>query len=119
MAAPFVSGLAAILRSLPGGETAHAVEQAMESTALDLGDPGKDIHYGYGLIQMDAAILRGLLSGETAHAVKQTMESTALDLGDPGKDIHYGYGLIQMNASIQNVLQSPVICQIYLPLVNR
>lgn len=56
MAAPFVAGLAAILRGLPGGETAHAVEQAMECSALDLGDPGKDIHYGYGLIQMDAAI---------------------------------------------------------------
>jgi thermitase len=56
MTAPFVAGLAAILRGLPGGETANAVEQAMECTALDLGEAGKDIHYGYGLIQMDAAI---------------------------------------------------------------
>jgi serine protease len=56
MSAPFVSGLAAILIGLPGNYNAGWVENQMESTALDLGAPGWDPYYGFGLIQMDAAI---------------------------------------------------------------
>ena len=55
MAAPFVSGLAAILRGIPGN-SAGTVRSIMESTALDLGPAGWDSFYGSGLIQMDAAI---------------------------------------------------------------
>ena len=56
MSTPLVSGLAAILRGLPLGTSAQAVTWEMESTALDLGSPGLDNYYGYGMIQMDAAI---------------------------------------------------------------
>lgn len=51
-----VSGLAAILRGIPGCGSAANIEWLMESTALDLGAPGHDSAYGYGLIQMDTAI---------------------------------------------------------------
>jgi subtilisin family serine protease len=57
MSAPFVSGLAAILWGMPGYGSALNVETAMEKSALDLGNPGWDGEYGYGLIQMDAALL--------------------------------------------------------------
>jgi thermitase len=56
MAAPYVSGLAAILIGLPGNYNAGWVENQMETTALDLGAPGWDPYYGFGLIQMDPAI---------------------------------------------------------------
>jgi hypothetical protein len=56
MSAPFVSGLAAILRGIPGIGSPAAIAYDMESTALDLGPSGPDALYGYGLIQMDAAI---------------------------------------------------------------
>lgn len=56
MAAPYVSGLAAILRGYPGGFSPDAIEFEMESTALDLGIAGRDNLYGYGLIQLDYAI---------------------------------------------------------------
>jgi subtilisin family serine protease len=56
MAAPFVSGLAAILRGLPGNASPEQITQELQSTALDLGAPGKDDLYGYGLIQADSAI---------------------------------------------------------------
>jgi thermitase len=55
MAAPHVSGLAAILRGIPGNGPART-RMLIESTSLDLGAPGWDVYYGYGLIQMDAAI---------------------------------------------------------------
>jgi len=59
MAAPHVTGLAAILLGIPGIDPAH-VRSLIESTSLDLGTPGRDVYYGYGLIQMDAAIKAAL-----------------------------------------------------------
>ena len=56
MAAPFVSGLAAILRGLPLGTSPEVVTWQMQATAQDLGTAGWDEAYGSGLIQMDAAI---------------------------------------------------------------
>lgn len=56
MSAPYVAGLAAILRGIPGSGSPANLAWAMKSTALDLGIPGRDNFYGDGLIQMDAAI---------------------------------------------------------------
>jgi thermitase len=56
MAAPFVSGLAAILIGQPGNYNAGLVREQIRSSALDLGSPGWDAYYGHGLIQMDAAL---------------------------------------------------------------
>ena len=56
MSAPYVAGLAAILRGIPGSGSPANLAWAMKSTALDLGAPGRDDYYGDGLIQMDAAI---------------------------------------------------------------
>lgn len=56
MAAPHVSGLAAILLGIPGNTSPSAVRWQMQNTTLDLGVPGVDDRVGYGLIQMDAAI---------------------------------------------------------------
>jgi subtilisin family serine protease len=56
MAAPFVSGLASILRGIPGNGSPDVIAWEMESTALDLGPGGRDNLYGYGLIQMDKAL---------------------------------------------------------------
>jgi hypothetical protein len=74
MAAPFVSGLASILCAVPGNCSPSKIAQEMESTALDLGVPGVDPMYGYGLIQMDAAIRL---------ALHPTVISIARDDADP------------------------------------
>ncbi|MCK4996233.1 MAG: S8 family serine peptidase, partial [Thermoplasmatales archaeon] len=49
MATPHVSGTAALLYS-DGVTTPDEIREALESTALDLGDSGWDMYYGYGLI---------------------------------------------------------------------
>ncbi len=49
--APYVSGVAALIWSANPGWTNVQIREAMNQTALDLGDPGRDIHYGYGLVQ--------------------------------------------------------------------
>jgi serine protease len=58
MAAPHVSGFAALLMQ-HGITDPAAIEAAMERYATDLGAPGRDSEYGYGLINPRAA-LRGM-----------------------------------------------------------
>jgi serine protease len=63
MAAPHVSGVAALLFARNPGATAPQVRQALESTALDLGPAGNDNEYGHGLVQ--AANALGAIGGPT------------------------------------------------------
>jgi len=79
MAAPFVSGLAAILMGIPANASPDEITHEIETTALDLGIPGRDDYYGYGLIQMDAA-LQPLLPTSTPSL---TLTSTSTDLPQP------------------------------------
>ena len=57
-AAPHVGGVAALLYS-QGITSPAAIEAAMKRFAKDIGPPGKDVEYGYGLIDARAT-LRGL-----------------------------------------------------------
>ncbi|MFL5345105.1 MAG: S8 family serine peptidase [Hyalangium sp.] len=56
MAAPHVSGVAALVWSKRPSLTAAQVRELLESTAKDLGEPGLDWDTGYGLVQASAAI---------------------------------------------------------------
>jgi thermitase len=56
MATPHVSGLAALLWSLIPSLTMGQVESIIESTADDLGAPGKDDYFGYGRINAGRAL---------------------------------------------------------------
>ncbi len=58
MAAPHVSGLAALMIQ-QGITKPAAIEAAMKKYATDLGAPGRDDEYGYGLINPRAS-LRGM-----------------------------------------------------------
>lgn len=55
MAAPHVSGVAAMLASI-GITEPDDIRQALQNTAIDLGAVGKDDEYGYGLIDAFAAL---------------------------------------------------------------
>jgi serine protease len=56
MATPHVSGVAALLWSANPDWTNVQIREAMDMTALDLGEPGRDIAYGYGLVQAHDAL---------------------------------------------------------------
>jgi serine protease len=56
MAAPHVSGLAALIISLHPAYTPAEVMNAIQSSAQDLGSPGWDLTYGWGLIDANAAL---------------------------------------------------------------
>ncbi len=72
MAAPFVSGLAALLRNKYSDYTPDHVAAAMQENALDLGDASWDPIYGAGRIDVGAAILNG------ASVISESYRSPAL-----------------------------------------
>lgn len=55
MATPHVSGTAALVYSL-GVTSPDDIRNILQSTAIDLGAPGRDEYYGYGLINAYAAV---------------------------------------------------------------
>jgi serine protease len=55
MATPHVTGVAALVWSNNPNCTATQVRNALKSTAIDLGTPGRDDKTGYGLVQAKAA----------------------------------------------------------------
>ncbi len=61
MASPHVAGLAALIWSVNPGLTAAQVRYCITSTAVDLGAPGRDQYYGYGVINA-ADALKGKLA---------------------------------------------------------
>ncbi len=63
MAAPQVSAVAALVASL-GVSDPDAVEDVLIATAIDLGDVGRDDHFGYGLVQAGAAVRAVTASAE-------------------------------------------------------
>jgi len=56
MAAPHVAGVAALLLSQDATLTRNQITSAMYSTALDLGATGRDLYYGYGVVDARAAL---------------------------------------------------------------
>ena len=54
--APFVTGIAALYKSIYPHATQPQLKQAIESTAKDLGTTGLDKYYGYGLVDALALI---------------------------------------------------------------
>jgi len=56
MACPHVSGVAALLLSRYPGMSNLEVRKRLAGTADDLGSPGKDARYGYGLVNAFAAL---------------------------------------------------------------
>ncbi|NOK22068.1 S8 family serine peptidase [Corallococcus carmarthensis] len=58
MAAPYVSGVAALLWSARPELTPQQVRDAMEASARDLGIPGRDFVFGHGLVRARNALQR-------------------------------------------------------------
>ncbi|MBX3054347.1 MAG: S8 family serine peptidase [Caldilineaceae bacterium] len=59
MAAPHVAGLAGLIFSQNPKVTVAQVRARLQSTAVDLGDPGRDDYFGYGRINVFASLQAG------------------------------------------------------------
>ncbi|MBU4540417.1 MAG: S8 family serine peptidase [Firmicutes bacterium] len=115
-ASPIVAGACGVLLAANSELTASEVETALKATALDLGDPGKDDYFGYGLIQLDQALAKvttdkplaalykthiqnlgwekefkrnGQLSGTSGLGYR--LEAISITLDNPGYDVGVSY----------------------------
>ena len=73
-AAPLVSGTIALMLSINPSLSIETIRTVLHETCTDLGDPGKDPIYGYGLLNASAALheiigdpLIRTLNGHTSH----------------------------------------------------
>lgn len=57
MACPHVSGVAALIKSAFPSWSAERIRERLQEATEDLGDPGRDIYFGYGLINAWYAVL--------------------------------------------------------------
>jgi subtilisin family serine protease len=84
MATPHVSGAAALIWSAYPNKTNAEIREALTATAQDLGDPGRDNVFGYGLVQAkDALDYLGSSGGDTTAPVISDVASARL--GRSGK----------------------------------
>ena len=92
MSAPHVSGLAALIWSRFPSMTRDQVLAQLQYTAEDLGDPGFDVHYGYGRINARRAVERApaehdvlVLNWKTPSYIRlgsfATINTTILNMG--------------------------------------
>ncbi|MEP7303574.1 MAG: S8 family serine peptidase [Caldimonas sp.] len=58
MSTPYVSGVAALVWSYFPHCTASEIRASLDKSAQDLGTPGRDVYYGFGLVQAKAAHTR-------------------------------------------------------------
>lgn len=88
MAAPHVSGTAALVIAANPGISNIEVRQILQDTADDLGDPGWDISYGYGLVDAyEAAVSIGTNQPPVAdNQLVTTQKGTAINIALTGSD---------------------------------
>jgi len=86
MATPHVSAVAAVLWGVNPGCTAADIRYHLGASAKDLGTPGRDVEYGYGLVQLqdaDASIKQNgcakpittLTNGQTITGISESQGS--------------------------------------------
>jgi subtilisin len=56
MATPHIAGAAALVKAAHPDWSGDKIRRALDSTALDLGTPGRDVKYGYGRVNALAAV---------------------------------------------------------------
>jgi predicted CXXCH cytochrome family protein len=104
MAAAQVSGVTALMVSLPQFDTPDKVRSALFSTAYDLGDPGADLFYGYGLVHAFDA-----LTGMPGNFVTPTASPTPVESVTPAatpEDSGVNIMTDAANAAITNYTRS-------------
>ena len=90
MAAPHVAGVAALLMSV--GASAARAREALRATAHDLGPPGWDPEYGYGLVDAAAALAYVLGDTGTPSAIdtlRNTYDGNMVYTDDPQFQVLY------------------------------
>jgi subtilisin len=105
MASPHVAGTVALL--LGAGATGAQARTRMRDTAMELGATGKDVQYGYGLVQAHSALQSYLGSPDEPDAVVMSVKSVSYKLDRTKRNLTVTVALTDANGSaVSDVLLS-------------
>ena len=74
-ACPQVAAVAALMKSLNDSLTVSEIREILQKSATDIGDPGKDIYFGYGLLNATKALM-GVLDPSILEKTEPTDENS-------------------------------------------
>ena len=113
MATPLVAGAAATVWSANPRLSASDLRRILHESALDLGPAGRDIEYGYGLLDMEAALRMavsgqwgrfqgqsGAPSADALQAVEQSPETLSPPGGSTSAVVVLGYPGVDLSAAV-------------------
>lgn len=119
--APMVAGVAAVIKALAPSMTPDEVEQILKNTALDLGEPGRDNYFGYGLVQSHDAVLYTLdtvsenQTGMLCDDIKMQYPVFVLEDGSEAEGLSEGF---TVKATIFNDSENPATVTVLTALYN-
>lgn len=100
MAAPIVSGVAALVKEVYPWFTAHDLQQTILTTATDLGPVGVDPIYGWGMVNPGRAVQGYGMFVETAFLDTRGYDSTFFnDISGPGGLVKLGEGTLSLTGA--------------------
>jgi hypothetical protein len=96
MASPHINGVVALMREVNANISVESIKEIIFQTAYDLGDPGEDNDYGWGMVDAYEAVLHTSLSptdpdfsGPNTGIAGETIEFTMVSTDPEGDDIYY------------------------------
>ena len=72
MASPHIAAVAALLKAFDTGLSPDRIQEAMETSAVDLGAAGKDADFGYGRVDAAAALIAAAAAPTTSPTIAPT-----------------------------------------------
>ncbi|HWL06426.1 MAG TPA: S8 family serine peptidase [Xanthobacteraceae bacterium] len=99
-AAPVVSGVAALVKQAFPWFTAYDLQQTLFTTATDLGDPGVDDIYGWGLVNAGKAVRGyGMFTQSVTLDTKGYSSTFSNDISGPGGLVKQGAGTLTLEGA--------------------
>jgi subtilisin family serine protease len=120
MAAPFVAGAVAILRQYNPDATVDEIKQALLESASDLGPPGEDNSYGWGLINIKRALellpkpdspnlyLKDLFTEEGDLLQPGDHANIIVDLKNTGREVEGVFAILSTSDSLTQITKDSV-----------
>jgi len=96
MASPHVNGVVALMRQVAPNMSGEHIKEIIFQTAYDLGDPGEDNSYGWGMVDAYEAVMncneapnKPVIDGPTNGTTSTSYDYTVISEDPEGDDVYY------------------------------